>query len=196
MVTAGRPALSADPKRVCVCYSVYVRVSVCSLCVCVRGPRSADPAVAGLLRVLDRWPHCGCAVFSSARALDARNRSLVPAHTLAGGEYAFEREPERRALRAHALMDLGTQSAGPTHMAMIAADAAGPTALQSRRTGTVNGVPRGHAHAGRALLRINLAIVFRGHTQFSQEKDGKIEEKKAQIEKICFQKGFCRIRGD
>jgi len=36
-------------------------------------------------------------VFSSARALVTSTRSLVPAHALAGGEYAFEREPERRA---------------------------------------------------------------------------------------------------
>jgi hypothetical protein len=76
---------------------------------------------------------------------------------------------------------------------MIAADAAGPTALQSRRTGTVNGVPRGHAHAGRALLRINLAIVFRGHTQFSKRRTEKSKKKKPRSKKLVFKKVFAGI---
>ena len=54
MVTAGRPALSADPKRVCVCYIVCtLRVSVCALCVCIRGPRSALASLR-VRRVLER----------------------------------------------------------------------------------------------------------------------------------------------
>jgi hypothetical protein len=130
---------------------------VCArVCVCVR--------VRG-----QRWPPAGASCSRArVRSSQALARSYPPTHLREASTRSRESQKGVR-LRAHAPTDLGTQSAGPTQRAIIAADAAGPAALQSHRTGTVNGVPCGHAPAGRAgwsvcgkrASRGNLAIVRR-----------------------------------
>lgn len=143
------------------------------VCVCVR--------VRG-----QRWPPAGASCSRArVRSSQALARSYPPTHLREASTRSRESQKGVR-LRAHAPTDLGTQSAGPTQRAIIAADAAGPAALQSHRTGTVNGVPCGHAPAGRAgwsvcgkrASRGNLAIVRRpvGAAKMSGEK---ISSKKA-----------------
>jgi len=147
---------------------------VCArVCVCVR--------VRG-----QRWPPAGASCSRArVRSSQALARSYPPTHLREASTRSRESQKGVR-LRAHAPTDLGTQSAGPTQRAIIAADAAGPAALQSHRTGTVNGVPCGHAPAGRAgwsvcgkrASRGNLAIVRRpvGAAKMAGEK---ISSKKA-----------------